>query len=198
MRSLRIGIDVDGSVTEIIAPMVRFLRAQGIAVPPYEKTYDYDLSKVWGCSSEEGVRRVVSFYDSEEFRCLTPMACVPESFARLFPPHEGYLITARPTSVEHVTRSFFDNYLAGRCKEMYHLGEYIGNGPKQTKSRLALKLELDLFVEDALHQAEQIAAVGVPVLLMTQPWNKSASLSLGITRVDNWSDVVKYVEERTR
>jgi len=151
-RSLRIGVDVDGTVTEIIAPMVQFLREHGMEVPSYEETVDYNLGKIWGCSSEEGVRRVFMFYGSEEFRRLKPIHGVLEAFARLFPPHEACTITARPDFVEPVTRDFFDRHLAGYCKTMYHLGSYIKDG--KTKGVLARELSLDIFVEDALHNAE--------------------------------------------
>lgn len=195
MRSLRIGIDVDGVVTEIIEPIVKFLYGRGIKVPSYEDTTDYNLSKVWRCSTQEMVRRVFDFYASKEFLELQPVLGVAKAFARLFPPHEGYSITSRPDIVENITKDFFDRYLNGRCREIHHLGEFGGNGSKETKGSLAKKLKLDFFVEDALHNAEEIASHGVPVLLMTQPWNRDRIVPQGVIRVNSWSDVLRYVED---
>lgn len=191
---MRIGIDIDGTVTEIIVPLVRFLHGRGIKVPSYEETVDYDLSKLWKCSSEEMVRRVFDFYNSAEFRILQPMAGVRDAFARLFPPHESYPITSRPDFVEPITRDFFNKHLGGRCKVIYHLGEFGGDGCGETKGSVAERLKLDLFVEDALHNAEEIASRGIPVLLMSQPWNIDRALSNRVMRVNSWDDVVKYVE----
>ncbi len=194
MQNMKIGIDIDGTVTEIIAPLVGFLRERGFVVPSYEDTADYDLTKLWGCSKDELVRRVFEFYKSEEFRRLQPISGVREAFALLFPPHEGYFITSRPAFVGPRTMEFFDVHFGGRLKSFYHLGEFGGNGCAETKGAIAKRLNLDVFVEDALHQAEEIASYGIPVLLMTQPWNRGRTLREGIVRVDGWKEIVDFVE----
>jgi len=113
MRSLRIGLDVDGSVTDFVSPLISYLDGVGIKVPTYEDTHDFDLKNVWRCTREEAVRRVNLFLNSQEFTFLTPMPGVREAFDLLFPPHVGYPITSRPEGVEHITRDFFDRHLDG-------------------------------------------------------------------------------------
>ncbi len=195
---LLIGVDVDGTLVECIGPMADCLKRHGIVVPGYKETYDYDLSKVWKCSAKEAVRRVNLFYASDEFQKMTPIEGVREAFLKLFPPHTAYPITARPQRVENVTRDFFHAYFDGRYEELYHLHHYDGTG-KISKGEIAKKLRLDIFVEDALHQAEEIASHGIPVLLLTHPWNKNRPEPKGVKRINGgWDEVASYVESYKR
>lgn len=197
---MRIGIDVDGSIIEIIRTMGKVLQKyEGIKIPSYEETYDYNLCLVWKCSEKEMKRRVNVLYHSDEFAALDPEPEVSTALRRLFLRNEGFPLTARPDYVEHITQAMFAR--AGvEFPNSYHLGHYHGNVSDVTKVDIALSLPsdgkpLDVVVEDALHEAEAIAAAGIPVLFVNRPWNEGIAVSTGITRVDpQWRQVIEYVE----
>ncbi len=190
---MNIGYDVDGVVVEIMRPMVKFLASRGIVVPPYEKTHDHNLTRIWGCEPAEVSRRIGLFYASTEFANLEPVDGAVSAFASLFPPHDAHGITARPEGIKDTTFGFFQRYFQNHG-DIHHLGHH-GDGSLsgRTKGQVAKELGLDLFVEDAPMNAQDVASYGVPVLLVSRPWNASFELPLGVTRVSGWEDVLKYV-----
>jgi uncharacterized HAD superfamily protein len=195
MKSLKLGIDVDGTLADFARPLINYMRSLGIETPDYEDTHDFDLSKTWKCTPQEAVRRIDLFLDSREFRNLEPIEGVSEAFEILLPPHKGYAITARPKSIAHVTKKFLETHLGGKCSGAYHLGTCHKDGAKVSKAKQAKKLGLDLFVEDSPVEASEISACGIPVLLLNRPWNANYSLPSLVTRVNEWREIVHYVRE---
>ncbi len=190
---MNIGYDVDGVVVEMMHPMVEFLRRQEIIVPRYEDTFTHDLTRVWQCSREEVSRRIGLFYDSSEFKELSPIEGVARTFRNLFPPHTAHGITARPSHVKDTTLGFFGKHFQN-YGEVHHLGHH-GDGSLtgRTKGEVAKELSLDLFIEDAPANALDVASQGIPVLLVSRPWNVNFELPQGVTRVSGWNDVLDYV-----
>lgn len=195
MRSLRLGIDVDDTLTDFVNPMIQYMRKIGIDTPDYEKTHDFDLSKTWNCTPQETVRRINLFLGSKEFENLEPIEGVREAFDILLPPHKGYPITARSKEVMQVTRNFFDAHLGGKYSQLHHLGTYHENGSKVTKAQKAIQLSLDLFVEDSPIQATEIASRGIPVLMLNRPWNVNHKVPELVTKVNSWREIVHYIRQ---
>jgi len=195
MRSFEIGVDVDETVVPFVKPAVEFLRGIGIHVPSYEETPDFNLAVAWKCPGEEAIKRVNLFLRSDEFASLTPLPGAKDAFSRLFPPHNYHTITSRPDGVEPITRKFFDEHLGGRYKSIHHLGNY-EHKRNTTKAEVANRLGLDLFIEDTYPEAIAIAKTGIPVLLMNRPWNVGREISDGITRVNDWDEIVRYIESQ--
>lgn len=203
VRSINIGLDVDGTVLDFMTPLINYMVRIGIEVPKYEETNDLDLSVSWGCGDKEVRDRILRFYGSNEFKSVKPLTGVKENFDLLFPPHNAYVLTMRPPIVEECTRSFFETYL-GKYLESFHLGQFHkkedGSPSDFSKFELVRRLRkdgiyLDLFVEDSLHEAESISRLGIPVLLINSPWNIGRPTRNGITRVDNWEQITVYVEK---
>ena len=192
---MNIGYDVDGVVVEIVKPMVDFLERQNIVVPKYEDTFTPHLTRVWKCNEGEVYRRIGLFYESPAFKELSPVEGVADAFRNLFPPHTAHGITARPEAIKRITLDFFEKHFEN-YGEIYHLGQN-GDGSLtgRTKGQVAKELGLDLFVEDAPHNVIDVASYGIPVLLVSRPWNISFDLLEGVTRVDGWDDVLKYIKE---
>lgn len=193
MKSLRIGVDVDDTLANFVAPLIDFLKSNGLKVPSYEDTHDYDLWNVWGCTREEAIKRIEYFHNSNGFDLLSPLPGVQEVFMKTFPPHVAYSITNRPPKLEHITKRFLDNHFGGRYEAVYHLGTNY-DGKKISKADVAKKNSLDLFVEDSHYEAQSISSIGIPVLLINRPWNRGRETNSLVTRVDGWEEVLMHVE----
>lgn len=190
---MNIGYDVDGVVVEIMKSMGEFLASRGIEVPNYEETHDHNLTHIWRCDAAEVSRRIELFYGSTEFAELSPIEGVVDAFRRLFPPHRAHGITARPERIKSITSDFFARHFRN-YGDIHHLGHH-GDGTLsgRTKGQVARELGLDLFVEDAPANAQDVASYGIPVLLFSRPWNARFELPQGVTRVNSWEDVLQYV-----
>ena len=97
--------------------------------------------------------------------------------------HEIWLVTARPASLKSITLS----WLAENNARYDHivLGRY---GDKVQAGR-----GFDVFVEDHLDEACNIAEAGVFSILLDQPWNQSSLLHRNCRRVFDWSSIITLV-----
>lgn len=196
---MNLGIDIDESSLAFLPPLIDFLSTQGIVVPPYEETYSFDLERVWGCSREEAFHRVHLFYASREFLHLDgPISGAAVAFRRLSQNHVLYQITSRSSDISFITRIQVERAFPGCVTDVLHTNQYsleaLRSPANTTKGSLCRSQGIDLFVEDALHHAAEIASHGVPVLLLPRPWNYGKSVPTGVTRVANWDMIVEYVE----
>lgn len=191
---MRIAYDVDEVLLPFVRQMVSFLGTQGINVSSFDQTHSFDLHQVWGCTSEESGRRVQLFYNSSEFRALRPY---PEAHyvLHVLADNEQFAITSRHPRLEALTQSQLDPF-GHALTSIYHTGQYTTDGskPSTSKALIAAELGIQVFVEDALHHAQEIALTGIPVLLLTRPWNAGKPLPDGVTRIRSLEEVAPSIE----
>ena len=116
------------------------------------------------------------------FREPRPMPGAVENIqAWLEDGHEITFITARkPGAEEKVTLEWFGKYGIPINRAFFSGGA--------SKTFAVKKCELDVFVEDFMSNALEIAALEVPVLLLDAPYNQG-KLPLGVTRCYNWEEI---------
>ncbi len=197
---MRIGFDLDETLAPFMPHLITYLHRQGINVPSYEETFSFNLWEVWGCTPEESRRRVFDFYHSPDFSELRPYPDVSPLLAHLFRQgHEHHAIKARPDSMWERTDAFFRNHLPNLFSGVHLTGQYSPTPSATSKSRtkgvLSCELGLDLFVEDSLHHATEVASKGVSrVFLMTRPWNQGHVVPEGVSRISSLGEICSYVE----
>src|SRR3989344_6973205 len=126
-----IGWDIDETLLEFVKPLVDFLATQGISVPSYEKTYCYDLWRVWDCTKKEAFRRVGLYYDSPAFLGINAYEGLPKLARDFSGTHEQYAITSRSSSLEIVTRTQIGRNFPDLFADVLNTGQYsldAGNG----------------------------------------------------------------------
>jgi uncharacterized HAD superfamily protein len=52
-----------------------------------------------------------------------------------------------------------------------------------------VELGIEVFIDDSLHNAEDIASIGIPVYLLDAPWNQGETGQL-IKRVYSWKEII--------
>ena len=67
--------------------------------------------------------------------------------------------------------------------------------PRRCKSEVCKEIKADLVVEDAPHNAEVISQIGIPVILLTKPWNKNFDESKHplVTRCEGWVQACHHI-----
>jgi len=89
----------------------------------------------------------------------------------------GY-VTRRNPRLKPLTQTWLDAQ-GFPAKTLIHVEE---DEPKSGRVR---ELGGDIMVEDAPHEADELAAAGLKVILIDQPYNRDVA-GAGITRVRNW------------
>ncbi len=104
--------------------------------------------------------------------------------------HRLFIITGRASRDEAITRSWLTHVgLLSRFEAVIHKARApVG----RHKSEAASELRLDLFIEDELAVAIDVAKTAIQVLLYDQPWNRGV-LPGNLRRVRSWTEVLTQV-----
>ena len=82
--------------------------------------------------------------------------------------------------------------IPGLLKGIHFTNQYHGKeSEKRDKASICKELNVEIFIDDALHNAENIITAGVPVLLLDSPWNQTNTLHPLITRVHSWKEILE-------
>lgn len=187
MRKLNLCIDIDGTVTEPYYWLERANRYFDRQLKP-EDINAYEIHRM--LDVDEG--------DYNEFYDLYGKLLHRESKARLgaieaiqslYQQHMIHFVTAREekmrdTSIEWLVRHQMP------MDSISLLGSHY-------KVERAKELESDLFIEDCYSNALQLAQAGFDVLLIDCTYNRGP-LPQNVTRVKNWSEIVKIADRKAR
>lgn len=180
---LKIGLDIDGVVADSFPVFVEELNKH------YGKTVtkldNYDMTKVYNVPWDD----ISKFFDDNMeylFNAPKPMKGAVEGIKSLLAQgHEIIYVTARNCGAEErVTLKWMK-----KNKIPYNKILFVGAASKTFAVR---EQRIDVFVEDFMGNALEIAAIGVPVLLLDAPYNQG-KLPNGVIRCKDWSDILDNI-----
>lgn len=183
MRHLRIGIDIDGVIVDLVSSMLPLLsKACGRPVSQQD-IYCFDIGKA--LNIEEKMPDIwAQVYHSNMLRFASPIKGAIASLSALS-EHEIWLVTRRPISTQRHTISWL------REKKVKYDHLIFDSSPYKH----SVVRNLDLFVEDNLEQACVIAEAGIFSLLLDQPWNQTPILPKHCKRVQDWDAIALYIKK---
>lgn len=185
---LRIGLDIDGVVADSFPVFIRELnRHYGKDI---KELNNYDMTEIYGVAWDEMSQ---FFHDNMDylFSAPKPMTGAVESINCLLEAgHEIIYVTARACGAEEeITGKWFEDNNIYRNKACFTGG--------MSKTFAVKENAVDIFVDDFMTNALEIASLGVPVLLMDSPYNQG-KLPRGVTRCYCWDDILFHIEELSR
>lgn len=187
---MKIGIDIDGTLTKTFEKWAEELRKEGFNVSYKDFTEDEFLSNLGGKTIKE--EDVKIWYLQNRGRMRQEYSLYPgvRIILSLLAEHELYAITSRdaweekpdPSTQEWADKNkfpfkkiFYTTDKAGKCRE----------------------LGVQVMIEDYVTQARRIAQKGIPVLLFDKHYNKGPENPL-ITRFSHWAEVPKLLKKVQR
>lgn len=180
---LKIGLDIDGVVANSFPVFKRELnRYYGKNIMEINQ---YDMAKLYDVTWDD----LQIFFDEHMpslFSMAEPMAGAVETIHHwLKEGHEIVFVTARKCGEEErVTLKWFEDHCIPKDKVIF-----VGGASKTFAIR---EFELDIFVEDFMGNALEIASIGVPVLLFNAPYNEG-KLPKGVTRCYDWDGIKQCI-----
>jgi len=150
----------------------------------------WNLWERWSCTPEDSKQRVFDFYEHEMHLNALPIYGSMEGINTLKNNNELFVITARPESMKEKTLEWLNKHFPQAFQQVVFTNLFYGDGNKRNKSDVCKELGVEIFVEDALHNAYDVAEAGIPVLLLDAPWNQS-EVKPPITRVYSWEEIVQ-------
>lgn len=180
---MRIGIDIDGVVSDSYRAWVRELN-QHFGTNILELK-NYNLCVDFGVSWEE----MGKFFEENVaylFQIPEPMAGAKEGIERLLNKgHEITYVTARSLNQKEYTLNWMKKHKIPH-EEILFTG-------MESKVDYILKWDLEVMLEDFLGNAQEIAEAGVPVLLLDASYNQG-ELPAGIIRCQDWQEIVARIK----
>ena len=181
-KLLRIGVDIDETLTSHYQAICWFHHSQGGKLINPEQITENRLEKLWGLSPEEVVEVYNAFRSHGGLRNLEPDPVAQVALQQL---HPLVVITARGAASEPDTLSWLLEHF-GDIFEAIHFTSH------QSKLATARQERLAVMIEDSVEPALEMAEAGIPVVLLDRVWNQDLEHSL-IARARNWDQVQELV-----
>ncbi|WP_202078632.1 hypothetical protein [Caldalkalibacillus salinus] len=180
----RLGIDIDGTITDPATFVPYLNKAFGKALA-FEDITQFELPPLYGITEEDFM---AWFVENEgpiyEEAALSLYA--KEALETLNQDHTLIFISARHQAHHDLTMNWF-----AKQQLPYDHVELLGSHNKIQRTR---DHRIDLFYEDKLDNANQIAeALGIPVILFNTPYNTGTCHTL-VHRVSHWKEAVKRTQ----
>jgi uncharacterized HAD superfamily protein len=178
-RSLTIGIDIDGTVTDpsSIVPLMNESFGKNLR---FDECTDYNLAAVYDITEEAFMQWLDQH--GERLYDEAPVHGTADQILRQWHQvHRLVYISAREARHRDITLAWFERYGIP-----FHEIDLIGSHDKLHAAR---KWQVDLFIEDRLENALQLSeALHIPVFLFDTPYNQGALPQL-VHRVSSWDEV---------
>jgi len=186
-----IGCDIDGVLASIVPSILRFHNKKYGTVFRAEDVRGYSFADLWKVSKDEEMKRILSFYNCEEFVKIPTVKGAVETVKQLSVKNKLVAITARPPSTKTITKTWLKEHFLSSFENIYFTSDYFGKGSKR-KHEICKEQDIKFLIEDSLPTALECAKEGISVFLIDQPWNQSESLPENVIRLRSWGEIIKH------
>lgn len=190
---MRIGIDLDDVLLDFGNAFLEFHNARYSTSQKREDMNTFFMEKIWNITQEEVNQRIADFYLSEAHSKAGPVAGAIEAINILRKNHELFVVTAKPLSIKSVVDTWMLKYFPNVFKAIFFTRVDRADKNPRKKSDICKELQISVFIDDALHNAEDLAASNIRVFLLDCPWNQGELPPL-VKRVHKWGEIVEQIE----
>lgn len=190
MKKKVLGVDFDDVLFKCNEALADFHNATYGTSYSRSDVRTFNLADVWDCTPEEAQARVAEFVSTDFHRNAEAVFGAYDALKALGEGYEIVIVTARDAAWRNTTLEWLEKNLIGLYREVHFTGQLPGKtSSKIMKSHIAQEIGASVFIDDALHHADDVATLGIPVLLFDTPWNQGETAP-GITRVHSWSEIL--------
>jgi len=180
-------VDIDGTVTDPLYWLARANDYFGMAVRP-EHVNEYAIHRVMNVP-ETAYREFYNTYGALVHKEAAPLPGAREILTMLHSQqHAIHFVSAREERMRSVTEEWLNRY-----RMPYDSLALLGDPNKIWKAR---QLQCDLFIEDCLDNAIQLAGAGFNVALIDCSYNQGR-LPAHVLRVHHWKEILDLVYRRS-
>ena len=186
-----IGIDFDDVLLNFNDSLLEYHNANYGTTLARHDCVDFDLTNIWKCTGEENMRRMLEFYETEMHWNSPPVSEAQESVRKLRETHELVVITSRPERLKERTLKWLENYFPNTFEHVFFTNQFSGNENVVDKATACKRFKVNIFIDDHIDNAVNVADNGIDAYLFDTPWNQKAPEHPKITRVFGWPDILK-------
>lgn len=191
---MKIGIDMDSVIAEIMQPMVDFHNNRYHTNLTIDDHTDYNLSTVWKCDPSDVLFRIFEYYESSYFDSTLPVEGARKGIDYLSKKHELILITSRPHAIERKTIGWLDKYFPDKFKKVCHTNQVShAHEKRRKKSEVCREEQITVMIDDAVDYAVDCAEAGIQVYLFPARWNTGFAARERIQPVSGWDEIISIL-----
>ncbi len=151
------------------------------------------LEDVYGVSSEEIKTLLMNFYEHKDHINCLPIKGSIEGIQELAKNNNLYIITAKPDHLEKITNEWVNKHFPNSFINTQFANSHYNKERSRKKSEICKELNIEIFVDDSIDNAIDLASEGIPVLLPDMPWNQVDKLPPLVTRVYSWEEIIEHL-----
>lgn len=196
MSKLVIGVDFDDVLKNFMKQFALYHNSNNGTDIKYDDVWTFELDQVFGCSAAVMKESVFSFYRSPEHAETEPIPGAVEAVRYLSKRFHLDVITSRPDFARASTNAWRERFVPTGLRHLHFTNWYVTSGEtrRRLKSAVCAEIGAQILIEDVLHNAEEVAQSGLPVLLPDRPWNRDRTPP-GVIRVHSWEEIVDWIEK---
>lgn len=190
-----IGVDFDDVLKNFMSGFAAFHNNNHGTAVKYEDIFTFELHQVFDCSQTLMKQSVLDFYGSPEHAVTEPIPGAVDAIQYLSQKFYLDIITSRPESARIPTSAWRKRFVPTGLRDCHFTNWYVNSeaSRRRLKSEVCAEIKAQVLIEDVLHNAEDVAKSGVPVLLPDRPWNRDCTPP-GVVRVHSWKEIVDWIE----
>ncbi|HEY0221124.1 MAG TPA: HAD hydrolase-like protein [Candidatus Paceibacterota bacterium] len=189
-KGKNIGFDLDDVLLNFSDPFREYLNSILNKDLKRNDIKSFYYEDQYGVSGAEMKKLVNDFYIDDNHYNALPVPGAKEVLESLSKDNKLFIITAKPDYIAEKTENWVSEYFPGLFQQIHFANHYHGDeSKKRKKSDICKELEIDILVDDSLENANEVAGVGIPVLLPDRPWNQLEKVHPFVTRVYSWKEI---------
>jgi len=155
----------------------------------------FRIENVYGITGEEMRKIINNFYLHDDHLRAEPMEGSKIALSKLAEDNTIYVVTAKPDHLEKITLNWINKHFPNIFREIHFANHFSDLSKKRYKSEICIENGIEIFVDDALDNAIELAGKGIPVLMPDRPWNQANDLPPLVTRVYSWEEIIQKLDK---
>lgn len=172
-----IAVDLDEVLGQFLPAVIKWHNEEYDTNHTLTDYFSYHFAYVWGCSDEEGARRLEEFFASPYFvNDIEVMPFAKETIEDLADSYDFAIVTSRQLFLKEITYTWINKYYPQLFKVILFGNHYGVEGQKYSKPQMLQSLGATAIIDDSLLYTTQCAAIAPRVVLYDwnslYAWNK--------------------------
>lgn len=168
----RIGIDFDDVIADFNGWFVQYMNKQLGTSHQYNDITRFELDQVYGLPAPQVLQHIERFcHDHHWHGRMRPFPNTGATLRSLATQYELVIVTSRCESLVSITSEWLYAWGLPQLSAVHCTNGSSTRFAKRRRQKSAVcrELEVSVFIDDALHNATDVAAAGIPVLLKNRP-----------------------------
>ncbi len=192
-KKLKIGIDFDDILMDFQGSFYSYINSLKNTSYSISDVTDFRIENILGCSRQEALDFIADFYQTGEHVRALPIKGSQQAIKKLSENYSLFIISSRPEYLREKTESWIQENFGNVFEKIYLNNQYHGEGIRKTKAEVCEEIGVEVYIEDFMPNAIQVADSGRKVFLLDNPWNQEPAPE-NIMRVFSWDEISETLE----